>query len=66
MKITKTQRKTERQRHRQRKKQAPCREPDMGLNPGAPGSGPELKAVLNCRATRAAQLKMIIEGAGEQ
>ena len=24
----------ERQRHRQREKQAPCREPDVGLNPG--------------------------------
>ena len=24
---------TQRQRHRQREKQAPCREPDMGLNP---------------------------------
>ena len=24
----------ERQRHRQREKQAPCREPDMGLDPG--------------------------------
>ena len=37
----------ERQRHRQREKQAPCREPDMGLNPGSPGSRPGLKAVLN-------------------
>ena len=37
----------ERQRHRQREKQAPCREPDVGLDPGPPGSGPELKAVLN-------------------
>ena len=24
---------TERQRHRQREKQAPCRKPDMGLDP---------------------------------
>ena len=30
----------ERQRHRQREKQAPCREPDVGLHPGSPGSGP--------------------------
>ena len=37
----------ERQRHRQRKKQAPCREPDMGLDPESPGSRPGLKAVLN-------------------
>ena len=36
-------RERERQRHRQREKQAPCREPDMGLNPWTPGSCPELK-----------------------
>ena len=30
----------ERQRHRQREKQAPCREPDVGFNPGTPGSRP--------------------------
>ena len=34
----------ERQRHRQREKQAPCREPDVGLDPSTPGSLPELKA----------------------
>ena len=34
----------EKQRHRQRKKQAPCREPDMGLNPRTPGSRPGPKA----------------------
>ena len=34
----------ERQRHRQREKQAPCREPDVGLNPRSVGSGPGLKA----------------------
>ena len=33
-----------RQRHRQREKQAPCREPDVGLDPGTQGSHPELKA----------------------
>ena len=27
-----------------REKQAPCREPDMGLDPGSPGSRPGLKA----------------------
>ena len=32
------------QRHRQREKQAPCREPDVGLDPGNPASRPELKA----------------------
>ena len=30
----------ERQRHRQREKQAPFREPDVGLDPGSPGSHP--------------------------
>ena len=34
----------ERQRHRQREKQAPCREPDMGLDPWSPGSHPGRKA----------------------
>ena len=33
----------ERQRHRQREKQAPLREPDVGLDPGSPGSRPEPK-----------------------
>ena len=37
----------ERQRHRQREKQAPCREPDVGLDPGSSGSCPGLKAALN-------------------
>ena len=37
-----TQRK--RQRHRQREKQAPCKEPDVGLDPGTLGSCPEPKA----------------------
>ena len=37
----------ERQRHRQREKQAPCREPDVGLDPGTPGSHPGVKAALN-------------------
>ena len=30
----------ERQRHRQREKQAPCRKPDVSLDPGTPGSRP--------------------------
>ena len=34
-------------REAEREKQAPCREPDMGLNPRSPGSGPRLKATLN-------------------
>ena len=33
----------ERKRLRQREKQAPCREPDVGLDPGTPGSRPVLK-----------------------
>ena len=35
----------------QREKQAPCRDPDVGLDPRSPGSHPELKAVLNRCAT---------------
>ena len=38
-----TERGRERERHRQRKKQAPCWEPDVGLDPGTPGSPPEPK-----------------------
>ena len=36
------------QRHRQGEKEAPCREPDVGLHPRSPGSGPGLKGALNC------------------
>ena len=36
-----------RERDRQREKQAQCREPNVGLDPGSPGSHPGLKAVLN-------------------
>ena len=43
-----TERERERGRDRQREKQAPCREPDAGLDPKSPGSGPGLKAALNC------------------
>ena len=53
-------RERERQRRRQREKQAPCREPNMGLNPRSPGSRPGLKAMLNCWATRAAQRQRIL------
>ena len=42
------------QRHRERKAETQaegeagsCREPDVGLDPGSPGSGPGLKAALN-------------------
>ena len=34
----------ERKRHRQREKPAPCREPDVKLDPGTLGSCLELKA----------------------
>ena len=34
----------ERQRHRRREKQAPCQEPNVGLDPGTPGSCSEPKA----------------------
>ena len=43
--INKSHRERERQRHRQREKQAPCREPDVGLDPKTLGSWPGLKAV---------------------
>ena len=35
---------SERGRDRQREKPVPCREPDVGLNPGIPESHPEPKA----------------------
>ena len=40
------ERERERQRHRQREKQAPCRKPDVGLDPRSPGSllGPKVGA----------------------
>ena len=34
----------ERQSHRQREKQAPCRDPNVGLDPRSPGSHPGPKA----------------------
>ena len=34
----------ERQRHMQREKQAPCRDPNVGLDPGSLGSYPRQKA----------------------
>ena len=42
-----TEKERERQRPRQREKQAPCREPDMGLDPWSLGSHLRLKAALN-------------------
>ena len=40
------ERERDRQRHRQREKQAPCRETDMGLDPGF------LDPALGCPASR--------------
>ena len=37
-------REREAERHRQREKQAPCRKPDVGLDPGTPEWCPEPKA----------------------
>ena len=37
---TEREKERERQRHRQREKQAPCREPNVGLDPETPGSRP--------------------------
>ena len=61
--IHERQRERDAQRHRQREreKQAPCREPDVGLDPGSPGSHPGLQAVLNPCATRAAHLLPIFK-----
>ena len=42
------ERERERQRHRRKEKQAPCREPDMGLDLGTPGSHPGPKVDANC------------------
>ena len=40
-----TERQRQRQRHRQREeKQVPCKKPNVGLDSGNPGSGPEPKA----------------------
>ena len=38
---------TGRQRPRQREKQAPCRDPDVELDPGSPGSHLKPKVALN-------------------
>ena len=48
MRDTQREREREKQTYRQREKQAPCREPDVGLNLGSPGSCPGPKAALNC------------------
>ena len=53
-------RERERQRHRQRKKQAPCTKPDMGLDPGSPGSCPGLQVALNRCATGATRPNLFL------
>ena len=50
-----------RQRHSPREKQAPCRESDVGLDPGSPGSRPGLQAALNRCATGAALLIIFLK-----
>ena len=50
-----TEREAETQAEEEGEKQAPCREPDVGLDPGSPGSHPRLQVALNCCATWAAQ-----------
>ena len=42
----------ERERDRRREKQAPCRKPDMGLDPRTPGSVLGQRQVANCWATQ--------------
>ena len=44
MRDTQREREREAERQRQREKQAPCRKPDVGLDPGTPRSCPEPKA----------------------
>ena len=45
----------ERQRNKRRKKEAPCREPDVGLDPRTLGSGPEPEADTQPRSPRCPQ-----------
>ena len=49
-----------RDRHRQREKQVPCREPNVRLDPGSPGSHPGLKVALNRWATGDAPNSILI------
>ena len=49
-----TDREREAETQAEGEKQAPCREPDVGLDPGSPGSHPRLKAAPNHWATGAA------------
>ena len=51
---------------RQREKQAPCREPDAGLDPGTPGSRPELKAGAQPRSHPVALMLFVVLSSGDQ
>ena len=50
------------ERHRQREKQAPCREPDVGLDPRTPGSHPEAKADAQPLSHQGAPAPSCLEG----
>ena len=52
-----TQRERKAETQAEGEKQAPCRKPDVGLNPRSPGSHPELQAALNHCTTRAALIE---------
>ena len=56
-----TDKEREKHRHRQREKQNPCREPNVELHPGSPGSHPELKAAIKFWNFRAAFIIYFIE-----
>ena len=50
-----------RERHRQREKQAPCREPEVGLDPRTPGSLPGPKADTKPLSPRDPRYLLLIE-----
>ena len=53
---------TGRGRSRQRERQAPCREPDVELDPGYPGSCPGLKAGAKLLSHWAALKRIFFKG----
>ena len=58
-------RQKERGRDRQREKQASCRQPDMGLDPGSPGSYPGPKADAQLLSSPGVPAQSIFEDGGE-
>ena len=48
---------------RQREKQDPCREPDVGLDPGSPGPCPGLKVALNYQRWLCHPASLVFEAA---